>query len=81
MKIIDEFRNYVLEEIFKMIVLENSVDIINYQNIDHFDNNSVLVRHKKGMVLIHGEKLIVSKLLKDEVLVQGVIKNIEMRDI
>ncbi|MEG0826632.1 MAG: YabP/YqfC family sporulation protein [Bacilli bacterium] len=79
MQIVNNLRNYLLEEELKINVFKNKVNIVNYTNIDHFDNNKVIIKHKEGSILINGEKLVVSKLLIDEVLVEGLIKSIELR--
>lgn len=79
MQIINKFRNYLLEEEFEIHIFPNKVDIVNYTNIDHFDNNSVIIRHTDGILVIKGKNLVVSKLLQDEVLVEGTIQNLELR--
>lgn len=78
MKIIDEFRNYLLEPETKVIYINNKVNIINYKSIEHFDNNKVMIKTDK-LVTIKGENLVVKRLLNDEVLVEGKINNIEFR--
>ena len=80
MKVIDKFRNYILEEEFKITVLNNKVNISCYQKIDHFDSNKIIVRHENGSVSINGKNLVVSRLLKDELLITGIIKNLELKE-
>jgi len=79
MQIINKFRNYLLEEEFEIHILKNKVNIVNYQTIDHFDNNTVMIRYQDGILIIKGEHLVVSKLMQEEVLVEGNIKSIELR--
>ena len=79
MGIVHKFRDYILESELKIIILENRVDIVNYTEIGHFDSNKIIVRHDKGNIVINGNNLVVSKLLTDEVLISGTIKNIELR--
>ena len=79
MQLINKFRSYLLEEEFKVHVFPNKVNVVNYTNIDHFDNNSVMIRYLEGILVIKGEHLVVSKLVQDEVLVEGTIKSIELR--
>lgn len=78
MKIIDRFREYVLEEEFKISVFKNKVHVMNYQNIDHFDSDKIIIRYSEGNLVIKGKNLVVSKLLVDEVLITGDIKGIEL---
>lgn len=79
MGILKSFRSYMLEEEFSFSVYQNKVDILNYESIGHFDSNKVIIRYNKGTLIITGNDLVVSKLMSDEVLVLGSIKNIELR--
>ena len=79
MGIVHKFRDYILESELKITILENRGDIVNYTEIGHFDSNKIIVRHDKGNIVINGNNLVVSKLLMDEVLISGTIKNIELR--
>lgn len=79
MDFIKNFRDIILDTEFKITVLLDRIDIINYESIGHFDNNKVIVRHKNGDIVIKGKNLVVSKLMNDEVLVKGKIENIELR--
>lgn len=79
MGILKQFRSYILEEDFTFSVYPNKIDILNYDSIGHFDSNKVIIRYDKGTLVITGENLVVSKLMHDELLVLGNIKNIELR--
>ncbi len=72
-------RNYILENEFKMTYLMDRVDIINYTEIDHFDDNMIVVRYDGGTVTIKGYKMIISKLMDDELLINGKIEKIDIR--
>ena len=75
----DKFRAYLKEEEFKIIILKNKVNVVNYESIGHFDSNKVMIRYDEGTLIIGGNNLVVSKLLNDEVLVTGIIKTLELR--
>lgn len=79
MKIVNRIRNYLLEEEFEFHVYKDHVNVINYTRIGHFDSDKVMIDYDGGSLVIKGEKLVVSKLLHDEVLITGVIKSIELR--
>lgn len=79
MGILKQFRSYILEEEFTFSVYPNKIDVLNYESIGHFDSNKVIIRYNKGTLVITGDSLVVSKLMSDEVLVLGNIKNIELR--
>lgn len=72
-----DLRTYILENEFKINILTGKVDIVNYIEIDHFDDTKVIVRYEKGIVKIKGENLTISKLLNDELLILGKIKVVE----
>ena len=74
-----KLKDYILETEFKLILLNDKVDIVNYTDIDHFDDKKIMVRYSKGLVVIKGEDLIISKLLTDEILICGKLKALEMQ--
>ena len=76
---IHKFRSDLLEDDFSMNVLKNKVEIINYIEVSHFDNNKVIIKYIDGDVVIKGDNLIISKLMNDSILVKGSISNIELR--
>ena len=79
MSIVKRARNYLLDEMFNMRVLKNKVDICNYETIGYLDHDLIIINYDSGEIKIKGENLVVSKLLNDEILISGEIKNIEMR--
>ena len=79
MNIHNQIKNYILENQFKIIYENDKVDLVNYQNMGHFDDNKVIVYYDKGIIEIKGKNLIIKKLIKDEVLIKGSIEKIEFR--
>lgn len=79
MQIIKNLRNYLLEDEFQIRILNGKVNVVNYDSIGHFDTNKVILKYELGTAVITGDHLVVSKLLTDEILVTGNIKNIELR--
>lgn len=76
---IHEFRSYLLEDKFSMNVFKNRIEIINYMDIGHFDSNKIIVKYAEGEIVVIGKNLIISRLMKDSLLIKGNIKNIEFR--
>ncbi len=72
-------RSYILEDEFKITILTKKIDIVNYSEIDHFDENKIIVRFNKGIVIVKGEDLSIAKLLNDELLILGTIKTVEFQ--
>ena len=70
--------NYVRDNEFRMIVLENKIDIVNYLDLLSMTEERVSVSTKKGRIVVKGENLSVQKLLNREILIVGTVTNIEM---
>lgn len=79
MKLINSFRNYILDEEFKINIIKNKVNVVNYTDIVNFTNKEVTIKYDGGLLLIIGNNLSISRLLIDEVLVTGNIEKIELR--
>lgn len=79
MKIINQFRSYLLEEKFRINIVEGQINVINYESIGHFDSNKVMIHYNGKTLVIKGKNLVVSRLMVDEVLVTGEITLLEFR--
>lgn len=79
MKLVRKVRDYLLDDEFKMILLNNKINISNYEKIEYLDDDKVIVKYEKGKISIKGENITVSKLLNNEILITGSIKEIEMK--
>ena len=55
------------------------VDIENFDEIDHFDDNKIMVRYNNKIIIVKGINLIISKLLENELLISGKIDGIEFK--
>ena len=71
--------SYILEEEFKIIILNNKINIVNYTSIGSFDDSKIIINHDNGYVIIKGSSLVISKLMNDEILVSGNINSLEFR--
>ena len=79
MKIIKNFRSYLLEDDFKINIFKNRVNITNYDHIGNIDTNKIIVYYEDGEVLISGKSLSLLKMVDNEILISGTINNIELR--
>ena len=79
MKLINSFRNYILDEEFKINIFKDKVNVVNYTNIVNFTSKEVTIKYDGGLLLVTGNNLSISRLLIDEVLVTGNIEKIELR--
>ena len=79
MHIINSIRSYILDEEFKITILKERVNIVNYTSISNIDDNKVTIKYDNGNVIIKGNDLAVSRLMNDEILISGKINSIEFR--
>lgn len=76
----DKLRTYILELEPKIIILNNKVNVVNYEKIEHFDNHKIIIKTSNKIIVINGSNLIITKLLKDELLIEGIIKGLELNE-
>ncbi len=76
---LDGIKDYIFDSTFKITILKGQIDIINYKDIDHFDDNKIIIRYDNETLVIKGEELIITKLLDDEILINGKIKLVEFK--
>ena len=74
-----QIKDYILEQEFEINVFKDKVNIVNYQDIGHFDDNKVIIKYNEGEVTIKGKNLVVSRLMNEEILIKGVIECVELR--
>ena len=79
MNIINGIRSYILEDDYKITIINNKINITNYLDIGHFDSNKIIIKLDNSDVIIRGTSLAVSKLVNDEILITGKFDNIEFR--
>ncbi|MBQ9853997.1 MAG: YabP/YqfC family sporulation protein [Bacilli bacterium] len=78
MSIKSKLENYLYDNEYKIIIKNNSINICNYTEIIDFDVNKIVIKNKDKKISIEGKNLIISKMLKEEVLITGIIKNISI---
>ena len=77
MSILNLDRN-LMDTTYKIIIKDNTINIINYEEIKDFSSNKIVVKTKKNITTIIGKDLVVSKMQDNEVLITGLIKTIEL---
>lgn len=78
MHLLKNIDKYLMDTNYKIIIKENIINIINYDEIKDFSNTKVIITTQKNKVTIEGEDLVVSKMQDDEVLIIGKIKTIKL---
>ena len=74
---LEDLRKNFMEEKFKMIIYGNKIDILNYKKIESIKDNEIIIKSDKDKIYIKGKDLVIIKLVKDEVLIQGLIDRID----
>lgn len=70
--------NYIKDANFKIIYLNNSVNVVNYDSILEVNDNIISLKKEDKVIHIKGNDLRLNKLLEQEILVTGLIKTIEL---
>ena len=79
MRFVNNIRNYILEDEFKLIFRDNTVNIVNYDSIIDVGDKSIKIRYYDGILEVVGRSLKINKLLNDEILITGDIHSIKIR--
>ena len=79
MKIINKLNGYLEDKNYQIIIKNNSINIINIEEIIDFSIDKITVRCNNKLIEIEGKNLIISKMLEDEVLILGNIYNIRIK--
>lgn len=78
MKIMNRLDNYLYDREYRIIIKENYVNIVNYDEIADFNSNKISVKYKNKLITIEGLNLTINKMIEDEVLITGNISNISI---
>lgn len=78
MRIMKRIINYIKDEKFKIIYINNSLNVVNYNKILEVKNDLITLEKENKLILIKGENLRLNKLLDNEVLITGIILEIDL---
>lgn len=78
MKLYQELRNYIDNQKFKLTYSNDYLNIINYVKIIVLENNLIEVLVPNKLIKIKGKDLKLLRLLNQEILVKGLILNVEL---
>jgi sporulation protein YqfC len=79
MRAINKLRTYILEDEFRINILQDKINIINFTKIGSISETSIEVYNDDNKIVINGKNLVISKLLNNEMLITGIIKSVELR--
>ncbi len=75
-----EINNYINDKNFKLSLYKNKLNIVNYKKLLSLEENYISVLLEKKKLIIKGSNLLLIKILDNELLIKGNIKNIEVID-
>ena len=75
---INKIVNYIKDDKLKIKYFDNSINIVNYDNILEIKDTEITIIKDKKMIIIKGNNLKLNKLLDREVLITGIINKIEL---
>ncbi len=70
--------NYIKDSNFKIIYINNSVNIINFDSILEVREDMVTLKKEDKLIFIKGNDLRIDKSMDREILITGVILKIEL---
>lgn len=56
--------------------MNEGLNIINYIEVMDFSSKEISIKYDRGIMIIKGSELVVSKMMDDELFIKGNIKNI-----
>lgn len=71
-------KEYIKDEEFRLTIFQDKIYAINYLKILSLDDNRISILTSNSRIVIKGNKLILNKLLDNEILIKGEVDNIEV---
>jgi sporulation protein YqfC len=78
MNIIERLSDYIYDNELSIHIYKKHVNIVNYKEISNFSTTKISITYEGGLITISGKNLVVSKLLSNEILISGEVKQIEL---
>lgn len=75
---INRIRQYIKDDEFRLTVFSDRLHVVNYVEMLSLSNDRISFLTDKFRIVIKGKNLTVNKLLDKEVLILGVILNVEV---
>lgn len=79
MKILKNIEEYLFDNDYKLNITDKYINIINYDEIVDFSINKITVKCKSHLIIIEGKDLSITKMIDNEVLITGIIININIK--
>jgi len=73
-------RNYIEDHEFHLDIYENKIHIINYKKIISLQSEKIIVLLENRKIILNGQNFSLNKLLDEEVLIEGNLISLEMKN-
>ena len=70
--------NYIKDNEFRINYINNTINIVNYDKIIELKDDIITIIKNDKVIKIKGNNLKLTKLLDNEILINGIINKIEM---
>jgi len=71
--------NYLNDQEYRIIIEKDYVNINNYIEILDFNSSIISIKHNKGITIIEGTNLVISKMMEDEILITGNFNSVNFK--
>ena len=72
-----KIHNYLIDDTFRFTVFKDGVHLFNYKEILSLKNNNIVIKGE-FLIEIFGVNLVLNKMLDNEVLITGIVKDIKI---
>ena len=70
---------YINDTDFQIVYINNELDVVNYDRINYMEDDKISLSYKAGTIVVLGDNLRVKKLLDNEIVIVGDIRNLDFR--
>ncbi len=74
-------KDFINDKKFSIHILDNCININNYQDIITLEENRITVSSTRKMIIIKGNHLSITKLLDNEIVITGEYKEVLFNEI
>ncbi len=78
MNFINNIKSFLYDENYFISIYDDKVHIYSFEKILKFSKNELIFKFSNFNITLKGEKLIINKMLKNEVLISGIIKSLNV---
>lgn len=78
MNLINNIKNFLYDKDYFISLFDNSLHLYGYDKIIKFDSEVLVFKIKNFFLSVEGDNLLVNKMLENEILISGVIKNLSV---